>query len=71
MCSRLRGPEHRTYLLVRFAIELAVDDADDADGVLCVDCITLLDELLLVAVCGLPREFGECGPEEMGLFFHG
>lgn len=37
-------------LLVKFAIELAVDDADDADGVLCVDCITLLDELLLVAV---------------------
>lgn len=59
-------------LVVTFDIGLAVDDADDADeeeSVLWDDCITLA--LLLVGGRELPSEFGECGPDEMGLFFHG
>lgn len=61
---------------------LAVDEADEADDVeraLCVDCITLLLLLLLLLgtdVCTAElapsdEEFGECGPDEIGLFFHG
>lgn len=58
-------------LVVKFAIGLAVDDADDVDSGLWFDCITLLAALLVAACGAAPREFGECGPDEMGLFFHG